>query len=139
MKTIFAALVLTFFLGIFSQTNAQRTTVDDTETRTVVLKVNKQKPAAQNNIKIQFLGVIEDSRCPTDVQCISAGNARVQIKMTSRKSSEVFEINTFMGARGASFEGYAITLISLTPSPKTNIRISRNGYTAQFEIRRLQR
>jgi hypothetical protein len=53
--------------------------------------------------------------------------------------AETFEMNTNEGAKGAAYGPYAINLISLTPTPKENVRINRNAYTATFSISRLTR
>lgn len=135
MKSLFLILALTLFSGIFMQANAQAS-----KTYTAVLKVGKQKTVTPNKIKIQFLSLIEDSRCPADAQCVWAGNAKIKVKIWNSRDSKEVEINTTSGGPlGASFDGYAINLVKLTPAPKSNIRINRNGYTATFEIRRLTR
>jgi hypothetical protein len=103
------------------------------------LRVNKQKTVTKEKMTIKFLSLEEDSRCAEGLQCVWAGNARIKIQVTGRRGSETFEINTNTGARGAAFNGYAITLDSLTPTPKANIRIDKNGYTATFTVRKLSR
>jgi hypothetical protein len=45
-------------------------------------------------------------------------------------------MNTNLGAKGETYEGYAINLESLTSAPKNN---TRNGYTAIFTVNRLTR
>ena len=130
MRTLFLSLVLTLiFSGVMQAQTSQQ----------VKIGVGKQKTVTKDKIKIQFVSLVEDSRCPTDTECVWAGNAKIKIKVSSRRGSEMFEINTNTGARGASFNGYAINLTSLTPAPATNIRINKNGYTAAFEISRLIR
>jgi len=61
--------------------------------------------------------------------------------MVSKRGGEskTFELNTNLGPKGETFEGYAINLVNLTPTPRDNIRINRNGYTATFSISRLTR
>lgn len=135
MRTLFLSLVLTLIFGSVMQSNAQTS-----KTYTAVLKVGKQKTVTPDKIKIQFVSLVEDSRCPTDAQCVWAGNAKIKVKISNRRDSQIVEMNTTTGGPlGASFDGYAINLTSLTPKPKSNIRISKNGYTATFEVRRLTR
>ncbi len=133
MRTLFLSLILTLIFGIGMQIQAQTT-------YTATLRVGRQKTVTPNKIKIQFVSLVEDSRCPTDAQCVWAGNAKIKVKISNRRDSQIVEMNTTTGGPlGASFDGYAINLTSLTPKPKSNIRISKNGYTATFEIRRLTR
>ena len=131
MKTIFLTLILTLVFGsiVSAQNNG-----------TLKVRVNQQKSHARSKLKITFVSLVEDSRCPKGAQCVWAGNAKVRVKVTdARGRSETFEMNTNMGARGASFGSYAINLLDVTPRPATNIRINRNAYTATFEINRLTR
>lgn len=102
--------------------------------------VGKQAKDTRSKITIKFLSLVEDSRCPTDVQCIQAGNARIKVLISKAGSEPVtVEMNTMLGQRGGTIESYAINLISLTPSPKSNVRLNRNAYTATFTVVRLSR
>ncbi|CAN5452975.1 hypothetical protein BH10ACI1_BH10ACI1_16050 [soil metagenome] len=133
MRTIFAALIMMLAFGFGFSADAQNT-------ERVQLRVGKQKTVTTDKIKIKFVSLIEDSRCPEGTQCVWAGNAKIKIKVTNKAGkSEFFEINTNAGVRGATFGGYAINLEELTPSPKVNVRINRYQYTATFSISRLTR
>jgi hypothetical protein len=133
MKTIFLTLILMLAFGSVVSTEAQNN-------QTVKVIVRQQKMHPRSKLKIQFVSLIEDSRCPKGTNCISAGNARIQVRVTdARGRSETFEMNTHLGARGASFAGYAINLVSLDPHPANNIRINPNGYNATFSISKLTR
>lgn len=133
MKTLFLALILTLGCGAFVQTEAQ-------SNNQIKILVGKQAKDARSKLTIKFISLIEDSRCPTDVQCIQAGNARIKVEVSKKGgATETFEINTTRGQVGATYDNYAINLESLTPAPKSNIRINRNGYTATFTINRLTR
>lgn len=134
MKTFFLTLILTLFTGGF----AAPTTAQAQKSQTVKVRVNQQKTIAQNGLTVKFVSLVEDSRCPADTNCVWAGNARIQVKISDRRGrSETFEMNTNLGPKGDSFGGYAVNLTSLTPIPRSNIRINRNGYTATFAISRL--
>jgi uncharacterized protein YbbC (DUF1343 family) len=131
MKTLFLTLILTLVFGGFIETQAQTK---------VKLGVNKQKTVTADRLKIKFVSLIEDSRCPTDVNCIWAGNAKIQIKVTNRRGAmKFFDLNTNGQPQAADFSGWYIKLETLTPAPKSNIRINKNGYTATFSISRLTR
>ena len=133
MKTLFLTLILTFAFGSFLQAEAK------TDKQIKVL-VNRQKTVPGSKLTVKFVSLIEDSRCPEGVKCIQAGNAKIKVTVTSRGGeSKTFELNTNLGPKGETFEGYAINLVSLTPTPKDNIRINRNGYTATFAVSRLTR
>ena len=75
--------------------------------------------------------VIEDSRCPTDVQCIRAGTVRVKVDITTPVGigSRVFEL----GAPITQGE-YTATLTEVTPTPKSTVQIKNTDYTFHFRV-----
>ena len=133
MKSLILTLILTLAFGSFLHAEAK------TDQRIKVL-VNRQKVVPGSKLTVKFISLIEDSRCPEGARCIQAGNARIKV-MVSRRGGEskTFEMNTNLGPKGETYEGYAINLVSLTPTPKDNIRINPNGYMATFTITRLTR
>lgn len=131
MKTLIFTLVAMLGLTTFATAQSQ----DSFE-----LKIGKQKTGSHSKLKVKFISVIEDSRCPTGAQCVWAGNAKVKISVTSKRlGTKVFELNTGMGVQGDQFDGYAINLVSLTPTPAMNGKIDPKKYKAKFTITRLTR
>lgn len=106
---------------------------------TLTLGVGKQKTAKKSRLKIKFLEVIEDSRCPTGVDCIWAGNAKIKVQVVGSHSSQVFEFNTNIGAKGDIFDGWAITIDNLTPYPHADKPINPKSYKVKFTISRPSR
>ena len=131
MKTIIFTLIAILGLSTFAAAQSP----DRLE-----LKAGKEKTASRSKLKIKFISVLEDSRCPTGTQCVWAGNAKVKIRVTSKRmGTKEFELNTGMGAQGDQFDGYAINLESLTPSPTVNGKIDPKKYKAKLTITRLTR
>lgn len=130
MKTL--ALVTVFFV-IFSVTTFAQTK------ETFTLSVGKQKTAKNSRLKIKFLEVTEDSRCPTGVNCIWAGNAKVKVQIIGSHRSQIFEFNTTTGPKGDIFDGWAITIDNLTPYPHADKPIDKKLYKVKFAISRLSR
>ena len=131
MKLI--CLTLIAILGLGSIAMAQKT-------ETVTLKRGQQRSAANGEVILKFISVVEDSRCPTDVDCIWAGNAKIEVLITDKRGgSKKVIINTTTGPAGDQHNGWAIYLTSLTPSPKTGKKISQRSYRATFNVTRLFR
>ena len=133
MKTKFIlALILTLAFGaglaVEAQTRQQQK-----------IQINKQKRFSRSNLTVKFVSLIEDSRCPVGTNCIWAGNAKIKIEVGKGRNKKIFEVNTNVGPKGAAFDGYQIELVDLTPVPRENIRINRNGYVATFAVSRLKR
>lgn len=136
MKSIFFALILTLAFGGFVVQHASA----QTNSQTITTRVGKQKKASRSKITVKFVELIEDSRCPEGTQCVWAGNAKIKVTVSKNGSQPMtFEANTNNGAKGETYEGYAISLTNLTPTPASNVRINRNAYTATFSITRLTR
>jgi len=130
MKKILLTLVFALVFGNALTAEAQNT-------QQISVRVNKQKKVSRSKLMIRFVSV-EDSRCPQDVECIWAGNAKVMIKVTNRKgASKTFELNTSLEPKAVTFDGYEIKLRDVTPYPRSNIRIDKNGYVATFSVRKL--
>ena len=115
-------------------------TVSAKDDAPIQVRVGKQKKFSRSKINVKFVSLVEDSRCPEGTNCVWAGNAKIKV-MISRGSGagETFEINTNLGAKGATFGGYAINLTDLTPTPKADVKINANSYTATFAATRLTR
>jgi hypothetical protein len=129
MRKTILALLLTLIFGTLlqAQTN-QRVTV----------QVNQQKTLSKSKITIKFVSLVDDSRCPTDVQCIQAGNGEIQIQLKKVGSAaKTVKLNTNTQPQSVSFAGYTIKLIDLNPKPASNIRINRLGYTATFLVNKI--
>lgn len=106
----------------------------------VTLRHGQQKTAARGDLKIKFISVVEDSRCPVGANCVWAGNAQIQVKITDRQGrSKISVINSTTGPLGDQFGGYAINLTSLTPVPTVDGKPTLSRYTATFSIARLYR
>jgi hypothetical protein len=130
MRTLFLSLILVFIFGGALSVSAQRT-------EQVSLRLNRQAKVSRGGLTIKFVAV-EDSRCPKDVNCVWAGNAKVTIRVTNRRgNSRTFDLNTNQQEKSAEFNGYEITLGAVTPYPRSNVRIDRNGYTAGFTVKKL--
>lgn len=129
MKTkLILALILIFACGSVLQAKGRTN-------EQFKLQVNGQKTVTKDKLKVKFVSVVEDSRCPIDANCAWAGNAKIQLKLKKKNGAwETFELNTDIEKREIRFGGYAIKIVGLTPTPRTNIRINRNGYVATFSI-----
>ncbi len=132
MKTIIATVILVLGFGALPADAAQRQ-------ERVRVQVNTEKRAPKSRLNIRFVELIEDSRCPADTNCIWAGNARIKVRVSKNGRSHEMTLDTNGKDRSGVAEGYSIKLTGLTPIPRSNIRINRNGYVATFEIVKLSR
>lgn len=75
------------------------------------------------NLKIRFLGVTQDSRCPKNVQCIWAGNARIALDVNGTGftlDTQNMQSNNYVKSR--NYGGYTYTLQGLSPEKDENAK-----------------
>lgn len=72
----------------------------------------------EERLAVSFARVVEDSRCPSGTQCITAGNAAVGLILHERgEATRMVELNTHSEPRTVSHEGYVISVVDLQPLP----------------------
>jgi len=131
MKKFISLLFLTLILGLTQAAFAQDQ---------VQLRIGQQKTVANGRVKIKFISVTEDSRCPADVNCVWAGNARVKVRVIVRGGeTKTFELNTNTRDKAGQADAYRVQLESLTPAKKSNRNIRQRDYRATISITRLTR
>ena len=101
---------------------------------TLRVQINKEKRSVKSKLTVRFVELVEDSRCPTDTNCVWAGNAKIKIRVSKNGRSHDLKLDTNGPNQTVSAEGFSIKLTALTPEPRSNIRINRNGYVATFSI-----
>ncbi|MBC7900913.1 MAG: hypothetical protein H7070_12775 [Saprospiraceae bacterium] len=128
MRTIFFAILLTLFLGGSISVEAKKP-------KEIKVQIHQQKRVPGTKLTVKFLELAEDSRCPTGVNCIWEGNAKIKIQISRNgKAAKTLELNSNLPNKDVIFEGHEFKLTALTPHPGANIRINPNGYIATIEI-----
>ncbi|MCG2420265.1 hypothetical protein K8089_14645 [Aequorivita sp. F47161] len=117
MKNSLLAIIILFSTFTFAQDDAA-------ETPKIAVKVPKGDTVVLKGVSIKFMEVVEDSRCPTGVDCIWAGRAKVKVAVTSNGKTEE-KILTFGETRPGeekntnlfSSKEFAINGLKLNPYP----------------------
>lgn len=82
---------------------------------TLKITEGQKKTADRGRLTIKFVGVLEDSRCPPNAQCVWAGNAKVKLAVSKGKAAPKFiELNTGVAPHAMKVYGYEIKLTGLT-------------------------
>ena len=90
-------------------------------------------------LRLRFVRVASDSRCPVDVDCVWAGNAEVLVEVGGRgwRGRKTLTLNTSAGGERAA-EGrhgrYTIKLVALGPQPRGSRKIAQRQYTATLLV-----
>ena len=97
------------------------------------LTIKQKENIKSGDLTIEFVAVLEDSRCPEGVNCIWAGNAKVQIKVSKNgAATETIELNTNLQPRTVNYQGYTITLAGVNPYPKDGVKTA--GYAVSLSV-----
>ena len=87
-------------------------------------------------LRLAFLNVSGDSRCPADAFCIQGGDAIVHVRVTDDGSAE-YELHTGDRSRASTVHaGVRIELADLQPYPFSSRTIDPADYRAVFTVSR---
>ena len=135
MNFVVLSIMFLFLTGWMQQSCE---TKDAALNREFKLKVGQEVQVKEAGIKLSLNSIVEDSRCPTGVNCIWAGNAKISVKLSKAKtdtaSATSVELNTGAGAKSSTYEGYEVRLVRLDPYPKEGVKISKDAYVATLWV-----
>lgn len=99
------------------------------------VKVSKEIKVGDEDLKITFVAVTEDSRCPEGATCFWAGNGRVRLMLREPKGECVeVDLNTAALPHEYEFGEYKIALAGLSPHPSINAAPKPGDYTATLVV-----
>lgn len=104
--------------------------------RDFTLDVGQGASVNDAELSVKFLRVTEDSRCPSTVQCVWAGNGQVEIETRDGGETTKHLLNTMEGAKEVIVGVYRIRLVSLDPAPVTPGPIPPENYRATLRVTR---
>lgn len=106
--------------------------------REFTLRARQQITLPREGLRIKFVSVNEDSRCPTDVQCVWAGNAAVRLDVSIRgKGSKTLTLNTNNRSPSVDenlYRSYKLKLVDLRPYPRSNRKIAPGDYVVTLLV-----
>jgi hypothetical protein len=98
------------------------------------IAVGQEAHLLGTTITIRFGGISQDSRCPSDVRCVWAGNAVARFTLSSAEASAIeITLNTGVEPRKLVFSGYEIRLVGLEPLLKSGSSVPPGDYVATLE------
>ena len=86
--------------------------------RDVALHIGDTAAVEGEGVTVEFVSVVEDSRCPVGVQCVRAGRVVVAVRV-SRAGQAGEEINLASDPKDASAKtvnGYTVALVNVQPA-----------------------
>jgi len=101
------------------------------------LSVQYGAQVQHSDLSVTLTDVLDDSRCPSDVECVWMGNARVVLTLKKLPQGDPVqvELNTNPSfPQKVEFENYEITLVDLKPYPVSTETIDPRDYIAVLQI-----
>jgi hypothetical protein len=103
----------------------------------VTLAPGEVASVAGEDVRLQFVGVSGDSRCPANAVCILGGDALVQIRAFGGSSSNVYQLHTGNSSlASATHDSVRFALVQLQPYPFSSRTIAPDEYRATLQIAR---
>ncbi len=89
----------------------------------------------EENIRLHFITLVSDNRCPVDLECYWEGNAEVKFDFIADGKESAFSLNTFFGyTHDTTITPYWITLVGLEPLPHSKEYLFPGQYRARLLI-----
>lgn len=107
--------------------------------RKVTIRLGETGGSDGKAVIIHFLEVLEDSRCPTGAECVTAGRVGILVDVTY--NGEIKTVELWLEGSDESqktyveFPGLAVYLTAVEPYPRVDVVQERETYSADFEIR----
>jgi hypothetical protein len=89
-----------------------------------------------NDLRLTFRSVEGDSRCPTDVVCVWAGDGEIALRIEQGGKAAVAALHTTLEPKKTEWNGYTIALVSLAPAPKSTAQANKADYRAEILVTR---
>jgi len=102
------------------------------------IPVDQPAQLAETELEFTFQEVLEDSRCPSNVQCVEAGQARISLSVSQMgQTPTILEMNTNPPLKldVVTYKDFQIRLLELNPYPKDiDQHIPTEAYEATLVI-----
>lgn len=100
------------------------------------LKVGQSARIEGEDLKIRFDAVESDSRCPSDVVCVRAGEAVIKVTATQAGKSStltMIEEGLTSGLNVVDYKNYRIEF-RLTPYPVSTVELKQGDYRLELKV-----
>jgi hypothetical protein len=88
-----------------------------------------------NGVRITLNKIVQDSRCPVDVQCIQAGNVTAQVTLKSDTDTET--LTMISGKDPHAFDSFKVSITNVAPSRIAASAPATEAYKLTFKVESL--
>lgn len=98
----------------------------------IQLAPGEQAAYQQQGLSVEFVRVVDDSRCPSDVTCVWAGEVKVQLS-TRVNSAEAVQHEITAGQQATVGE-LRLAVVKVQPDPISTRQISPEEYRVTLKV-----
>lgn len=100
------------------------------------LRAGESATVGPDSLSVTFTKVTGDSRCPTNVVCVWAGDAGVLLLLSGLGDTQPLELHTAaqVGPNRGSFHGYAVQLLEVSPAARAGQPIPPDDYAVTLRV-----
>ncbi len=103
------------------------------------IKAGRTATLDGEGLRLRFVRVAADSRCPTGVECVWAGNAEVLIEVGAKsgRRKSVLRLNTNASPERpaeSKYGRYTVKLLELSPYPREGRKLAASEYTVTILV-----
>lgn len=125
------ALLLTVTLAACQSTSAPAPHAASLN-QEIQLAPGEQAAYSQQGLSVEFVRVVDDSRCPSDVTCVWAGEIKVQLS-TRIKAAEAVQHEITAG-QPATVGDFRLIVVQVQPEPISTRPISPEEYRVTLRV-----
>ncbi len=101
----------------------------------LTLRMGEEKAVGGSVLRLAFVRVLEDSRCPVDAMCVWAGNAAVELGIRAGMGPTYpLKLNTNLEPRSTSWNGLRVTLVEVAPAPRAAEPTKPGAYSVRVRV-----
>jgi hypothetical protein len=99
------------------------------------LAVGETATIDRTAVRLQFVAVTGDSRCPADAVCIQGGDAVVQVRVIDAGATSAYQLHSGDAQRAQVLHGaLRVVLVELQPYPFSSRPTAPGDYRATFTV-----
>lgn len=104
--------------GCTSVSTSAAPPVDASLDDTLTLALGASSATSDGGLRVTFVELVSESRCPTDVVCVWQGDAAVKLSGTTKAGLIESTIHTGVDPRTMEVGGYQLRLLDVRPYPR---------------------
>lgn len=107
--------------------------------QTLTLKLNESVDIQKDQLTVTFKEVVEDSRCPTGVECVWEGQASIKLDINNAESVAIILRAGKDDLAKDTLNGFIYTLLEVSPYPDATVTlpIPLKDYTIDIQVDKL--